>query len=44
MLGYEVIEALPVVAVTENDRGTGLMLVAELLGPDDPLVGDALQG
>jgi hypothetical protein len=31
-LGHEVVETLPVLAVPEDDRGAGLVFVAELLG------------
>ena len=40
---HEVVEALPVLAVPEDDRRAGQELVAVLLGTDDPVVGDALQ-
>ena len=40
---HEVVEALPVLAVLEDDRRAGQQLVAVLLGPNDPVVGDALQ-
>ena len=39
----EVVEALPVRAVPEDDRRAGQELVAVLLGADDPVVRDALQ-
>ena len=41
--GDEVVEALPVRAVPEDDRRAGQELVAVLLGADDPVVRDALQ-
>ena len=40
---HEVVETLPVLAVLEDHRRAGQQLVAVLLGPDDPVVGDALQ-
>src|SRR5258708_2312816 len=44
LLGHELVEPLPCGAVPEYDRRPGLVLLAELLGLDDALVRDALQG
>src|SRR5712692_402920 len=41
---HEMVEPPPIAAIPEDDRRTGLMLIAELLRLDDPLVRDSLQG
>ena len=39
-----VVEPLPLPAMLEDDGRPGLVFVAVLLGPDDAVVGDSLQG